>query len=481
MVFMILKMQGIFPAVPQRSFRIEGLLQHLLAAALVLGVAGSPSAARAQFAPGPTIFSPPELEQLVAPVALYPDQLLGQVLMAATYPLEVVQAARWVRDPANSALRGEALNAALAEIDWDPSVKSLVPFPQVLETMDANLDWMQKLGDAFLGQQAALMDAVQHLRRRALADGRLTSTAQQVVITEGDVIVIHTASPEVVYVPYYDPYIVYGSWPYPAYPPYYFPPPPSYYVEASVVPGFFFFAGGVFVVHWLWDWHRWDWHRHYIHIDTHRYNVIHVRRPPIKRDVWVHDYQHRRGVPYPSPTLNKRYARPLPPTVEIRRDYRGYEPGHRVTAPPTQYKSAPAPTTRMVPHVSAPATKSPSPRAIAPKPGVPGKADHGDRQMRSRAITPTPKVSVPRAASQRPPSQSIQAQPRTPPAFEGYSRGADVRREAARGRESRQATTTGRSAPSSNARSSRNTRPAARPDNKSQSRPERQSGDRSRR
>jgi hypothetical protein len=114
-----------------------------------------------------------QFDQLVAPIALYPDPLIAQILMAATYPLEVVEADRWLQIPANAALRGDALTAALQQLPWDPSIKSLVPFPQLLHMMDANLQWTEQLGDAFLAQQADVMDAVQRLRKRAQAAGAL--------------------------------------------------------------------------------------------------------------------------------------------------------------------------------------------------------------------------------------------------------------------------------------------------------------------
>src|SRR5262249_33294627 len=136
----------------------------------------------------------------------------------ATYPLEVVQATRWVAVPYNATLRGDQLADALASMDWDPSVKSLVPFPQLLQMMNNNIDWMQQLGDAFLAQQADVMDSVQRLRQEALNNGTLRSTQQQLVSTDGPYIVIVPAQPEVVYLPVYDPRIVYGPWPYPAYP-----------------------------------------------------------------------------------------------------------------------------------------------------------------------------------------------------------------------------------------------------------------------
>jgi hypothetical protein len=144
--------------------------------------------------------------------------------MASTYPLEVVEAARWVEDPNNARLKGDQLAAALQGKDWDPSVKSLAPFPQILRMMDDRLDWMQKLGDAFLAQQNEVMDSVQRLRRQAEEAGTLQSSPQQTVTTQDQTITVEPANPNVVYVPIYDPTVVYGAWPYPDYPPYYFPP-----------------------------------------------------------------------------------------------------------------------------------------------------------------------------------------------------------------------------------------------------------------
>jgi len=168
-----------------------------------------------------------QLDQLVAPIALYPDPLLAQVLMASTYPLEIVQADRWAK--ANKSLKGDALTAALDKQDWDASVKQLVSTLTVLAMMNDKLDWTQALGDAVLAQQADVMDAIQRLRAKAQANGKLETTKQQKVTVTQDqgspIIEIEPASPEVVYVPYYDPGVVYGAWPYPAYPPYYFPPP----------------------------------------------------------------------------------------------------------------------------------------------------------------------------------------------------------------------------------------------------------------
>ena len=180
-----------------------------------------------------------QLDQLLAPIALYPDDLLTNVLMASTYPLDVVQAARWRADKANAKLKGDALTKAMETKEWDPSIKALVQFPDVLQTMSDKLDWTQKLGDAFLAQQEDVMNEIQFLRQKADEAGNLKSNKQQKVVRESDdnakpIYVIESASPETVYVPVYQPTVVYGSWPYPSYPPYYWS-----YPGASFVNGFF--------------------------------------------------------------------------------------------------------------------------------------------------------------------------------------------------------------------------------------------------
>ena len=171
--------------------------------------------------------SPARLGQMLAPIALYPDDLLADVLVAATYPLDVVEAARWLQDPQNAALKGDQLFAALQQKSWDPSVKSLAPFPRILRMLDANLEWTEQLGEAYLADPAALMDAVQRLRRRAQSAGRLVTTPQEIVRTEQEPtrieesITIEAPSSEVVYVPICDPSFAYGPWPYPDYPPFF--------------------------------------------------------------------------------------------------------------------------------------------------------------------------------------------------------------------------------------------------------------------
>ncbi|MCY0853576.1 DUF3300 domain-containing protein [Cupriavidus sp. D39] len=154
--------------------------------------------------------SPEVLDQILAPIAQYPDALVSQILLAATYPLEVVQADQWLQDPANAALSGDQLAAALDRLPWEPSVKSLLRFPQILRLMDGNRDWMERLGDAFLADQAGVMDSIQRLRHRAKAAGGLSSTPQAVVTTQVSAIEIEPARPDMVYIPVYDPQLVYG-------------------------------------------------------------------------------------------------------------------------------------------------------------------------------------------------------------------------------------------------------------------------------
>ncbi len=183
----------------------------------------------------PRPFNDPEMEQLLAPIALYPDSLLSQILMAATYPIEVVEAARWSRE--NPRLRGDDAVWEVSDRDWDESVKSLVALPNILEQMDRKIDWMRDLGDAFLAQEADVMDTVQRLRQRAHAAGSLYSDERQRVIYDGGLIIIEPANPQVVYVPYYDPLVVYGTWGWRAYPPVSWAPWPGYVQYRAPRPG----------------------------------------------------------------------------------------------------------------------------------------------------------------------------------------------------------------------------------------------------
>jgi len=406
-----------------------------------------------------------ELDQLLAPVALYPDQLLGQILMASTYPLEVVQANRWVRDPKNAALKGDALAAALEPIDWDPSVKSLVPFPQILAMMDQRLDWMQNLGDAFIARQDDVMESVQRLRRQAAAAGNLRSTPQQVVTPVGPDYVIQPANPTVVYVPVYDPAIVYGDWAYPLYPPFYFAPPPGFYTGPVIVHGVGFSIGFT-IVRVFWGWDDWDWRRHRLHVDHDRYNVIdryfidHDRRPRLARDSWQHDTYHRRGVVYHDAAVQQRF-RPAAPAPAIapaqRRAWRGYDgtaraaavqPAARPTARPadTVRRAAPAPREFAAP---TPPTAPRAPQVAAPHPPV-------VQRLQPAAPTPAARAATQRPPERRPVVQRPVAQQKMPPAFQSFARGAEVRAESQRGRESRQTIAPAKPAPAAS-------RPAAKP------------------
>ena len=183
------------------------------------------------------VFSQQELDQMLAPIAFYPDALLSHIFMAATYPMEVVEAARRTRERPDLA-GDEAVRAAENE-DWDASVKSLLAFPQVLARMGENLQWTQSLGDAFLDQQAQVMDTVQTLRRKAQAAGNLRSDDRVSVIESGPNLLVQPFDPQVVYVPYYDPTIVYGPWWWPAYPPMYLRPGPGYYARQAYAGGYY--------------------------------------------------------------------------------------------------------------------------------------------------------------------------------------------------------------------------------------------------
>ena len=211
--------------------------------------------------------TPEQLMQLVAPIALYPDSLVAQILAASTFPDQVAEADQWAQSHPD--LKGEALAQSVDQMSWDPSVKALVAFPSVLGNMDKNLSWTSSLGDAYYNQEQGTMDAVQALRRDAQRAGNLNSTPQQTVTTEGSDIQIEPVSPEIVYVPAYDPWSVYGD-PLVAWPGWYSYPGIWYDGPAP-----FFGAGfsiGVFG-HYGWGWHHWgsDWHHHHAVFDHARY------------------------------------------------------------------------------------------------------------------------------------------------------------------------------------------------------------------
>ncbi len=212
--------------------------------------------------------------------------------MAATYPLEVVQAARFL--DSRPGLQGDALARAIAPMPWDPSVKSLAQFPSVLAMMNDKLDWTQRLGDAFLSQQANVMDTVQNLRIRAQIAGNLQSTDQQRIVQQDQVIVIEPVNPQVIYVPYYNPIIVYGSWWWPQRPPVYWAPPPRYRppsYNVSINAGIFFGAG-IGIVRSVYNDARPDWRQHHVLVNNVRINNVNVTKNVVINNrpvVWEHN------------------------------------------------------------------------------------------------------------------------------------------------------------------------------------------------
>jgi len=297
------------------------------------------------------VFKQEELDQLLAPIALYPDNVLTAVLISSTYPLEVVQAERWMKK--NKDLKGDVLKAALDKQPWDDSVKALVPFPEVLNMMSEKLEWTQKLGDAFLAQQKEVMDTVQKLRRKATEAGNLKSSKEQEVKKEGDIIIIQPVNPQVVYVPVYNPTVVYGPWPYPAYPPY----PVYVYPPGAAM---FTFTMGVAIGA--------AWHGGYYHNNWHGGTVV-VTHPPGGRpggpggpgtrppggsgsspspgrpstlpstggpgatppgggaspEQWKHNPEHRQGVAYRDSATRDKYSPTNRAAVDNRMNNRGYD------------------------------------------------------------------------------------------------------------------------------------------------------------
>lgn len=293
------------------------LVKFVVVQLLVLVVSMSPALAEDHRSG----FKQEELDQMLAPIALYPDALLSQILMASTYPLEVVQAARWSRD--NPDLKGEDAVRAVEPMDWDPSVKSLVAFPRVVAEMDEKLDWTQRLGEAFLAQQSQVMNTVRDLRQKAYAAGNLKSNEYYRVVPQGRTIVIESPYPEVIHVPYYDPLVVYGPWWWPAYPPVYWAPWPGYYAY----PGFagFYWSFGI-VIGPRFFFGAFDWHHQHV-------TVVHIRHPAVHHHltksgqvIWKHDPGHRRGVAFRHAALREKFTPSGRADFEARSDFRQRDP-----------------------------------------------------------------------------------------------------------------------------------------------------------
>lgn len=299
-------------------------------------------------------FKEEELASLLAPVALYPDSVVTLILIASTYPLEVIEANRWVQQ--NSKLKGDALAKAAEKQPWDDSVQGLCAVPEVLKMMDEKLDWTQKVGDAFLAQQKEVMAMIQTLRAKAKEAGNLKSDEKMKVTTEAapadaatktEVIVIESADPQVIYVPTYSPTTIYGYWGYPAYPPYYWPPPVGY-------PGSGFWYGaaiGISIGYWGGhyehyhnDWHGGDINIDEINIDRGDRNQINAgdrdrgttgdRGASAKAtdrsggsQKWSHNPDHRKGVSYRDNATASKFDKTSNASAASRDAYRGRSGG----------------------------------------------------------------------------------------------------------------------------------------------------------
>jgi uncharacterized membrane protein YgcG len=259
------------------------------------------SAPAAQKPAGGKTFSQQDLDEILAPIALYPDALLAQVFMASTYPLEIVEAARWQK--ANASLKDKALEDALAKQAWDPSVKSLTAVPQVLTMMNEKLSWTTKLGDAFLAQQEEMLKTVQTLRGKAETAGNLKSGKEMTVKKETEnnvqVIKIEQPNPEVVYVPTYNPATVYGTWWYG------YPPPYSYYPPGYAYGSGLAFATGVVVGAAIWG--NIGWGNNNVNVNVNKYNNF--NKTNISNGNWNHAAEHRKGAAYRDSGTAQKYNR----------------------------------------------------------------------------------------------------------------------------------------------------------------------------
>ena len=281
--------------------------------------AGSPSLAQEPTAPGPSaqVLTQQQIDQLVAPIALYPDNLLGQVLTASTYPLEVVMAARWAQ--ANPNVTGPQLEQAMQMQPWDPSVKALAAVPQTLAMMNDQLDWTKQIGEAYLAQPDDVANAIQRLRARADGAGNLKTTSQvrirripppppapEAIVAAPpppEYYAIEPVEPDVMFVPVYDPWVVYGVWPWPVYRPFYWYPPG--YVAVGVI-GF-----GAPIVVGAAIWANYNWYSRRVDINVVNYNKFNHANLSVAaaNQAWKHDPSHRGNIPYSNPKLQQEFRR----------------------------------------------------------------------------------------------------------------------------------------------------------------------------
>jgi len=277
----------------RKLLSISGELVFAVILCLLLGTAQAEDAT----------FSEAELDQMMAPIALYPDSLLAQILMASTYPADVAEAVQWSKD--NPGKDGDAAVDAVQDKSWDPSVMSLVAFPQVLAMAGEKPDWVQNVGDAFLADSEGVMDTVQKLRKKAKDVGNLETTEQQTVTVEQPtstetIIIVEPAQPQIIYVPSYNPTVIYGTWWWPHYTPWYYRPY-GYGFGSAVVRGIGF-GIGIGITNALWGGCHWGRGRGSVNINVNRYNNININNNRInsgnRNSNWNHNSNNRRGVPY---------------------------------------------------------------------------------------------------------------------------------------------------------------------------------------
>lgn len=384
---------------------IRTVFLRLLALLTALSLLFAQGGAQAQ---SPDAYSQQELEQMMAPIALYPDPLLSHILLAASYPMEILEAARWSGE--RPELSGEdAVRAAEGE-NWDPSVKALLAFPQVLASMSENPQWMQSLGNAFLAQQAQVMDTVQELRRRAQAAGELRSDDHVNLVANGPDLLLQPLDPRVVYVPYYDPLIAFGSWRWPAYPPVYLRPWQRHYARPGFARGTFWGPPVAVSVGFFFG--AFDWPRRQLLLTpgkTHRYSHGRVaNRPRVPNrapGAWRHEAEQRAGIVQSGVAPAQRLIAPGAPASQHlrigiarpdeRREHRAAVPTQ--TRPDARIDSRPE--SRVVARPTAPAPVV-QPAPAAPLQIRPESRFDGRRETRgvARPIAPTAVVQAAPAA-----------------------------------------------------------------------------------
>jgi len=321
----------------RKLLAISGEILFAAMLCLVLGTAQAEDAT----------FSEAELDQMMAPIALYPDALLAQILMASTYPADVTEAVKWSKD--NPKQQGDAAVDAVQDKSWDPSVMSLIAFPQVLTMMGEQADWVQNLGDAFLANSETVMDTVQKLRKKAKDEGNLETTEQQKVIVEEPsssetVIIIEPADPQVVYVPSYNPAVVYGAWWWPHYTPWYYRPY-GYGFGSAVMRGIGF-GIGISITNSLWGGCHWGRGHGSVNINVNKFNNINIGNNKLDgnrgNSNWKHNSNNRRGVPYKDQKTRDQFSNKRG-GADQRGDFRGRDT-QRDTARNTLEKRAVSPS-----------------------------------------------------------------------------------------------------------------------------------------